>query len=429
MRFLFPRLSPTVISIASNTFAQTLGKIATAGTAFLITIAIARAYGAEGYGDFTKITTYVALFFLFADFGLNAVFLQKTTNNKQPTTNNQSEEQWWRTLLGARIAGSALLTFLAITILSFLPQGTTYGFTGLVRLGIILYSPAIVFQALLTTANAYFQKQLRYSFSTIAVAAGSVVSLLMVWIAAGVFTSPAGTVGSVVALLFGSVVTAAIALYFVRHLTQSLSPAFNRSMARALLFSAFPLGATLIFNVVYFRIDSVIMTLTRTTAEVGIYGLAYKFFELPLVLPTFFMNSVFALMVRNANATRMFKKSFWILLPSSFVLMVILWNIAPLVLLIKEDFASSVSVLRVLSLSLPFFFLTSLTMWTIIALKKQMALLFIYGISMVITIIADLLFIPVYGIFAAAWITVASETLVLIISGIFLFRYFRKVNV
>ncbi len=198
-------------------------------------------------------------------------------------------------------------------------------------------------------------------------------------------------------------------------------------MASALLFSAIPLGATLIFNVVYFRIDSLIMTLTRTTAEVGIYGLAYKFFELPLVIPTFFMNSIFALMVRNPDVMRMFRKSFWILLPSSLVITIALWASAPLLTLIKQDFSASVSVLRVLSLGLPFFFLTSLTMWTIIALKKQTALFFIYGGSMILTIIADLVFIPTHGMMAAAWITVFSEAIILVVSGIFLLRYIREV--
>lgn len=421
----FFRFSPTVISIASNTFAQMLGKVATAGTTFLMTIAIARAFGAAGYGDFTKITTYVALFFLFADFGLNAAYLQQHGTTRNDATRNHAEP-YWNVLLGVRLVGSIFLLFLAIAVLSFLPQSTTDGFTGLVRLGIILYSPVIVFGALLTTANAYFQKQLRYSFSTIAVTAGSVVSLVLIWIAAGAFTSAAGTIGSVIALLVGSVVTALLAFFFVRRFKQSLTPSFNRSMARALLFAAIPLGATLIFNVVYFRIDSLIMTLTRTTVEVGIYGLAYKFFELPLVVPTFFMNSVFALMVRNANPTRIFKKSFWILFPSSLLTSIVLWFGAPLLSLIKSDFSASVPVLRVLSLGLPFFFLTSLTMWTIIVLKKQAALLFMYGTSMVVTVLADLLFIPPYGMMAAAWITVGSEALVLFISGVVLSRSLRQ---
>ena len=35
----------------------------------------------------------------------------------------------------------------------------------------------------------------------------------------------------------------------------------------------------LFFNVVYFHIDSIILTFFRSTSEVGIYGFAYKVFD------------------------------------------------------------------------------------------------------------------------------------------------------
>ncbi|KKU85598.1 MAG: Polysaccharide biosynthesis protein [Candidatus Gottesmanbacteria bacterium GW2011_GWA2_47_9] len=92
--------------------------------------------------------------------------------------------------------------------------------------------------------------------------------------------------------------------------------------------------------------------------------------------------------------------------------------------MIKSDFSASIPALRVLSLGLPFFFLTSLTMWTLIALKKQWALAGIYGLSMVINIALNLWLIPVYGYMAAAWITVLSEGVVLLLSGIFLLKMF-----
>ena len=45
-------------------------------------------------------------------------------------------------------------------------------------------------------------------------------------------------------------------------------------------------------------------------------------------------------------------------------------------------------------------------------------LVYIYGGSMVFNIALIMVFIPQYGYMAAAWITVASEALVLLVSGI-----------
>src|ERR1035437_9182478 len=62
--------------IAQNTLYQILARSATSFIGFLITLIIASKFGVLGYGDFIKITSYVALFYLAIDFGLNAFFLQ-----------------------------------------------------------------------------------------------------------------------------------------------------------------------------------------------------------------------------------------------------------------------------------------------------------------------------------------------------------------
>ena len=401
--------------IALNTVAQLVGKVIGAGTSFVVAFLLAKRLGAEGYGDFTKIATFIAPFFLLADFGLNAVFIQK-----------KDDAGWWPRLLGLRVAGGAILIFLSLAVLAFLPHGTDQGYTALVRFGIVLFAPAILFQALITTANALFQKNLHYWFSTVALGVGSLATLLLV------LPLSIGVLSATIAVLVGTAVAAGVSLVLAKRYSV-LSISLSRQSVTGLLVPSIPLAITLLFNLVFFRADSFILTLTRTTAEVGVYGLAYKVFEVALVLPTFFMNAVYPLLLKQQNFQfpisnfqfkRTMRHSFWFLLGTSFVAVVVLWFAAPLLTMIKSDFSASIPALRVLSLGLPFFFLTSLTMWTLIALKKQWALAGIYGLSMVINIALNLWLIPVYGYMAAAWITVLSEGVVLLLSGIFLLKMF-----
>lgn len=403
--------------VAVNTASQLLGKAIGAGTSFVVAFLLARRLGAEGFGDFTKITTFVAPFFLLADFGLNAIFLQK-----------KDDAPWWPRLLGLRLVGSALLIFFTLAILAFLPHGVDQGYTALVRFGIVLFSPAILFQALITTANALFQKHLRYVHAMVAIAAGSAVTLLLV------APLSIGVLSATIAVLIGTAATAIVSFVFAgRYAPLSVSVA--RQSIAGLLVPSVPLGATLLFNLVYFRADNYIITLTRPTAEVGIYGLAYKVFEVALVLPTFFMNAMYPLMLsaKSNNSTmqqfnnqlflRILKKSLFFLLLTSFILLLILWLAAPFLAFIKSDFAASAPALQVLSLGLPFFFLTSLTMWTLVTLKKQWTLAVIYGLSMVFNLLLNIWLIPAYGYMAAAWITVVSEGAVLVLSSILLWKY------
>ncbi|MFZ5845483.1 MAG: lipopolysaccharide biosynthesis protein, partial [Patescibacteria group bacterium] len=161
--------------VAWNMASQIIGKVLGAGATFLATLLIARAYGAEGYGDFIKITTYVALFYSFADFGLNAIYLQQSQDQS-------NVKDTWASLLGLRLLGSIFLIFAALAILAFIPPGVTQGYTPLVRAGIIIFSPAVIFQTLLTSANAVFQRSLRYDFSTLAVGSGSAITLVLLWL-------------------------------------------------------------------------------------------------------------------------------------------------------------------------------------------------------------------------------------------------------
>jgi len=158
---------------------------------------------------------------------------------------------------------------------------------------------------------------------------------------------------------------------------------------------------------------------------------------LPLVLPTFFMNSVYPLLLaqqmtkdvgrRTYETKKLLKKSCIILSLTSVILSLAVWFAAPLLAIIRPEFAESVLLLRVLTLGLPFFFLSSLTMWALIALGKQIALACIYGSLMVCTIVLDILVIPKFGAIGAAWITVGSEAVVLVVSGWVLIRHMRHI--
>ena len=398
-----------------NTLSQILGKVVGSGAMLLVSIFIAREFGAQGYGDFTKITTFVAFFYLFVDFGLNAIYLKRNSD--------------WATLLGMRILGGVLLMFLAIALLSFLPQGETQGYTGLVRLGIILFSPTILLQGLIVSANAIFQKHLRYDFATLALTVGNIVTVVLVWAAVYGLSSRVGVIGVTTSLLLGLCVTGIVSFLFVRRIEHSVHISFDWKTAKILFMAALPLGITLLFNQVYFRIDSFVLALTRSTAEVGLYGLAYKVFELPLVIPTFFMNSVYPLLLveQTPNFKKILRKSFFVLLIISLLSLVIFWFAAPLLIYIRPEFAESIPLLRILTLGLPFFFLSSLVMWALIALGKQLVLAGIYGSLMITTILLDILVIPKFGATGAAWITVGSEALVLIATGVVLRRFLRNI--
>src|SRR3989344_1069378 len=137
--------------ISQQTFWQILGKLVTATSTFIILGLVARSYGEEGTGVFTLALTYLAMFYLLADFGFNAHVLKKVTSNKIQVTSE------WRKLLGTRIVWSLALAGIAVLTLPFWPFATN-DFSKAVLLGGL----GIVGSAVFVTCNLIFQSRLRY---------------------------------------------------------------------------------------------------------------------------------------------------------------------------------------------------------------------------------------------------------------------------
>lgn len=389
--------------IAKNTVSQLIGRAIGSLSMIAVSLLIARRFGSEGYGDFVKITTYVGFFYLFADYGLNAIAIQRT-------------DSVWKVLLGLRLFMGVVLSVVSIGIISIMPHGFDQGYTDLVRLGIYLLTPAIVVQAVITTANAYFQKKLRYDYSAAAQVAGAVVMVITA------FTLSTGPLIGVISLLVGGIVTMLVSLGIIAVEIRDVRPVVRMSEYRSLFTTATPLGLALIFNLVYFHADSVILALTRSTQEVGIYGLAYKVFELPLVVPIFFMNATYPILLKTQHKKRVFTTSLAFLFASSVCIAVAFWALAPLVIYIKPEFIQSVDPLRILLIGLPVFFVSGLYMWYMISQNLLKQILIIHGVAMTVNIVANIIFVPTYGFMAAAWITIVSELLVLIASVVTLGR-------
>lgn len=375
----------------------------------ILTMVLARLFGSSGYGEFVQMTTYVSFFYLLADFGFNAIYIQLQQSEKR---------QIWPVLLVTRLVVGALLCLVAFVILSVIPTSQASGYSNVVRIGILILIPTIFFQSMITTANGLFQKLLRYEWSMVSVTIGALctVASLALLMSSG---SNSLLLYSVIPLCIGSAATAASSFFFVKKSHIPFDHITDKTVFRKFFFATLPLGITLVFNVVYFHIDSIILTFFRSTSEVGIYGFAYKVFELALVIPTFFMNAIYPEMVKkDTSALHTFSKKVAISLGGmSLVLLFIVWNAAPLFVYIRQDFFPSISALRILSLGFPLYFLSSLTMWILITQKKQWKLAGIYAGSMCVNILLNFLFVPQYGYIAAAWITVIGEAIVLLASG------------
>ena len=414
------------LKISQNTFYQALAKIATAFSTIIITVIITRRLEVTGYGDFIKAFSYVTLFYMVADFGFNATTL------KLFTTYPQIIKKTIRSLFGLRIAISLVLIIAVIISTLFLPYNLVsgQGFNPSVKIAITIISATILCQGLFLSANSYFQHRLKYDQTFLATLISSLVTVIVVaWLLKISLSIAAVATG----VIIGSVFLAASSYLLLSKQIGFFVPTVDFKSWRLFLQKTWPIGLALILNLIYFRVDTLIISIVRPTEEVALYGLAYKIFETTLVAPIFFINALYpALLNVFKENFEKFKKisqtAFWLLLLASTLISIFLASLAePLIQIIAGfKFLAAVTALQILAAGIPFFYLSALLMWLLVVFEKQKWLLGIYGFGALFNLTSNLLFIPKFGYLAAAVTTGLSEAIILFISFYLVSRSFRE---
>jgi O-antigen/teichoic acid export membrane protein len=206
------------------------------------------------------------------------------------------------------------------------------------------------------------------------------------------------------------------------------------------MLTSLPLGAMFVFSQINFKADGIMLSVLpvpakyglNNTESVAVYALPYKIFEVCLVIPTFFLNSVYPLLVIHMQESRerlkrTFTRSILFLFGSGVVVGifgVLLANLA-ITLLGGAQFSQSIPVLQILLGGIVLYYLTQPLAWLIVTLGKQIYLPFIYLTSAVFNVTANYLFIPRYSFFASAIITHLSELLILVLLTAFAIRAWK----
>lgn len=378
-------------------------KIVSSGTSFLLTILIARSFGVIGYGDFAKITAYVSIFYLLIDFGLNAMFLQQKNH----------EQHFW-SLFQVRLFLAGLIFIIANVIAFFLPYSFSTGFSPEVKLGILLFSFTFLGQAVVATTGAFFQKYAGYFYAFVATLIGSFCTL-----AIGVATLllHGSLLSFLLAYVLGIAIQGGVSLLLVKK-NENAKKA-DSAFAKQLLKDSLPVTLMLIFNLLYFRIDIILLSLFKSSTDVAYYDISYRVFDFLIALPLFLSNVLYPRLIESQKNLRKMthNETMHIVGFGLFGLFIagIFWVAGPLIFyLIKPQLLPATVPLHILLIGLPIFFITNILQWILLARKQQVFLACVYAGFTVVNIGLNLLVIPQYSYVGSAIITDVSEALVLL---------------
>lgn len=413
-----------LVVVASNTAFQLLGKLITASGTLLVMGLVARTYGPIGAGIFTLAVVFLAPFTLAVDFGLNALAVRTYTSDSLSRT--------FPTFLTARLM-IALVALVAASLLAVLLANFTATKAGFPREfagAAIILVPTLLTFGIYQSALSIFQWKLTYLRNCIVLMFGTVA---LIGAALAVVHMHLPIVFVAGAYLLGSTVTAAVSLFLIRPWIQHRGVARLSDIKKYLL-AALPFALVLIFNTLYFRLDTFLLSAMHGIEVSGNYNLAYAVFANILVLPTYIMNVLYPMLLsrKNKDHYRVFVTAVACGMGGlGFMVMAIGLAFAPLFmrLWLGDGFATATHALMLLTLSIPVFFATALLMWILVTAEKYWWLLKIYVVGLCVNAIGNLLLIPAFSFQAAAFMTLVGELTILAISFLLVIRHKAEILV
>ena len=396
--------------IAANSLAQLLSRVISAAAVLVLTFLITKNLSRDVWGDFVTITSYLGLFVLITDFGINGAVLKKLIQNEE------NEEIIYKNLFGLRIVLALLSIFISIAVLSFLPYSPA------IKMGIIFGTIYFVSQSIVNTTSAIFQLRMRYDLFAISDILGSLALVFLAFLA---IKLGFGLFGVVLVYILGSIVKALVSMFFVESVFNLRGFSFDISVWKSILISSLPLGLMLIFSQINANIDKQIIALTPASVvgaasasiAIGIYGLAYKIFDFSIAFPTQVADSAYPVILQNQKENnqvleRNSRNLSLILFGLGVLITIVGWFLASLIPTIFGNYSESILTLRILLLGLPFFYVTAFFVRLVITLGKENTLPFIYGFAALTNVVFNLIYIPKFGYNAAAWVTNLTEVLI-----------------
>jgi len=405
--------------IAYNVVLNSFLKVFSTVVLSLLSIRLMTGYlGQDGFGKYATILAFFSFFTAITDLGLGSVTAREISRS------GADEKKILGNVFALRLIVSATLLFISPILIFF------FGYTEDIRAGIVIAALATVFATSSSILNGIFQKHLAMDKVAIVEFFGKLlqVGLIIYVVRKNLgFLPIAGT-------LIASLSFNALTVYFLSRRYVSFRLRFDFHYWKEFLRQSLPMGATAIITFAYFKMDTILLSVLQSSAHVGIYNVAYKIMENLIFFPAMLSGLILPLLSRFIYTNRkrfeeIADKTFKVFLLIIVPIIVGTWFLAPDIIAIVSgsDFQEAVPVLRILIFSLGFIFFGSYFNMLLVVGNAQKKLMQTLIFVAIFNIILNLFLIPRYSYIGSAITALATEALVVLLTGALVYRHIRYI--
>lgn len=375
---------------------------------------ITRYLGKEGFGDYSTVLAFFSFFGSAADLGLYVITAREISRSEA------DEKKILSNAFALRLSSSVLVFLLTPILVYFLPYSNE------VKLGVLIAAASFVFSSTYMVLNGVFQKHLVMDRVATAEVIGKAIQIGVIMAAV---RYDLGFTTIILSILASMIFNFTAVLLMVRKYVP-LKLQFDFSYWKNFLRESAPLGLSSVIVFIYFKIDTILLSVLKTNTEVGIYNAAYKVIENISFIPSMIVGLMLPMFSLHVFSN---SKHFKHLADETLKVFLIL--VVPMVigtLFLSEGiihliggaaFTDASNTLRILIFALTFIFFGNLFNNILIASNHQKKMLGALAGCALFNVTANLIFIPIFSYTAAATISVVTEFLVALTGFIFTVKY------
>lgn len=404
--------------IAYNTAIQFIGRFFSILFGVLAIGIMTRHLGLEGFGMYTKVLTFFQITSVFLDFGLSNATLKYISHES-----DEKSEEILNKILTLRF-------FLNLLILITPFFSLFLHYEKEVVMGIFIFSFSYLISNFAQVWSILLQKKL----NTIPLIIGELITRITFLVAIVILWKL--NLG-LVPMIWSSVITGLLSTVVVYiGIRKYIKPKFiiDTKLWKEVLRLSAPFAISVMFNAVYFRADSFVLTIFKGNADVGIYGAAYKILEIYIGIPALFMSLLlptFDKAFKEGDRVRfksLLQKAFDFLSMMAIPIMMggFLLSKDIMILLAGNEFAKSSSVLSVLCVVMGIITIGTIFTNMVIAVNNQKKMMFGYAVAAFASVVLYLVLIPIYSYQVIPYIKILIEGFIMILAFVLTYEKIKE---
>lgn len=397
-----------VKTVFLNASWMSVSQVITSVLAFVWTLFTARYLGVNEYGIFGATLSLAGLFGAVCDVGTMYFAVREIS------VDLSREQKYLDACVSLRFILGAI--YFALVLLSLMVVGWN-SYMMVICLIFAVHQFVGSFKSLLVIS---FQAHEEMKYQAIMYIISNVLTFIFIM---AVIFGDYGLFGLSISYVLGNFIGLIYVLWVLKKKFVFPRLSWDSSLYKILLLGGLPFALNAIFSAIYFSIDMVMLNQMSNSYYVGLYNSAYKLVDIFGVFYAVYTATIFPVMsklfkddknILSLSLSKSIKYLSAITIPLSVATFIYATDM--IVFCFGSEFSEAGAVLTMLVWSVCFLFMNGATVTALNASNKERSVTRMYILTSAFNIIFNLVLIPKYNVYGAAFTTILSDIFLLILS-------------